>query len=158
MFFILHAPLQFRPLTLVPVLPSFVQHRRAMAFNENDEKLREVSDAIEDTTIDALKIPFKDPEPDDGPRQSFFGRWMGFLSIMFLLGLLVGVLAVVGTYMLGTPKRTGPNRLRDTPGMTQEQWNVLERRIAKNAVIGFVVGAGLGGMYVVKCLVRGVDP
>src|SRR5580704_18091001 len=67
-----------------------------MAFDDEDKKedAADLAGALQDGAIDALEtVAVKDPDDDDGPRDSFIGRWSKFLVIMVFLGGVTAGLA-----------------------------------------------------------------
>lgn len=130
-----------------------------MAFDNEDkrENASEPSDTVQDAIVDALGEALKDPDDDEGPRDSIIGRWAKFVVIMVALGLVVGGLAAAWTYNFPSSSNFRHRRPDMTP-MTDQQWNDLKHDVRRNAIVGFVLGAAIGGSYVIKCLVRGVDP
>ena len=134
-----------------------------MALDDEDERkdAAKLAGALEGGVIDALEdVALKDPDDDDGPRDSFMGRWSKFLVIMVFLGAITAGLAAFWT--LGYSGVFGTGRRHEMEMLTQKQWEVREKvlkhDLERNSIFGFAVGASIGGIYVLKCLIRGVDP
>ncbi len=130
-----------------------------MAFEDKDksEDVSEASETVEGAILDAVSEATKDPDDDDGPRQNAIMRWLNFLVIMIFLGAIVAGLTAWWTYDFSNGARVR-HGVRDDKPITDQQWGDLKHRTERNAIVGFVLGAAIGGVYMVKCLIRGVDP
>ncbi|HSU53594.1 MAG TPA: hypothetical protein VLT36_06015 [Candidatus Dormibacteraeota bacterium] len=111
-----------------------------------------VTEGLSEFAKDALSYkPESDP---DEPRDALWLRWLKFSSVIILPALVVGLGFVFEDYVMHSNSTTAYQRSR------------AEKRVQRDSVgamkIRFLVGSGIGGslglIYVVRCIVRKVDP
>ena|SRR5579863_10055221 len=120
-----------------------------MEENENSIDPNQVRSSIEDAAWNADSDPAVDP---DSPPDAWWLRWLKFLAIIAVPALILG-LALMFTDMAHQYQSTHftQNQLAQsgTDWLRAEKFKFLE---------GAAVGGGLGMIYVVRCIMRKVDP
>jgi hypothetical protein len=98
---------------------------------------------------------FRDvPPEEDGPRDPGWLRWAKFLALIAGAALVVGACFACADYVAQYTNKTWSGRVRAENIVKRDSLEKLQWRFA----IGACVGGGLGLAYVVRCLVRRVDP
>jgi hypothetical protein len=103
---------------------------------------------ISDVIGDALNFS---PENEPGePRDPAWLRWAKFAALMIVPAMIFSVAFGLGIYFLQS--RYSPSVQNQI--MMDDSMRAMRFRF----VLGAVLGAALGGIYVVRCIVRKVDP
>jgi hypothetical protein len=109
-------------------------------------------DLLSDVIDDALDFtPTNDP---DEPRDPAWLRWSKFAAIMFGCAVLVGAVFAFEDYVEQYSARNDYERTRAEKRVEHDSMGELKFRL----FLGGGIGAALGGIYVVRCLLRKVDP
>ena len=103
-----------------------------------------VSEALDST-------PANDP---DEPRDPAWLRWSKFVSIMFICAVVFGAVFAFADYFKQYNARNDYERARAERRVEHDSMGDLKFRF----FLGGGIGAAIGGIYVVRCLVRKVDP
>jgi hypothetical protein len=112
-------------------------------------------DPVTDGLFEVAKEALKEPETDeDEPRDPPWLRWVKFASLVLGLAILFGSGFLLADYV---QQYTAHDYVARTGA---------ERRVARDSIgsmkarffIGAGIGGGLGMIYVVRCIVRKVDP
>ena len=117
--------------------------------DDNDESPRELLGEIVE---EALKTPPKG-DPDE-PRPPTWLKWMEFGALIIGPAIFLGLAFAFGDY------------LAQFSGHGRYQQELVEKRVEYDTmaafklrfIIGAGVGAALGVVYVVRCIIRKVDP
>jgi hypothetical protein len=134
-----------------------------MAYNDhnNREDLSRPSRTLQGAVVSSLGEALKGSD-DEGPRQHPVMRWLNFVVIMIVLGGIIAGLMAWWTYSSETNTGMSSRSVRyngqDATPITDERWNEIKGDCRRSAFLGFGIGAALGACYMVRCLVRGVDP
>jgi hypothetical protein len=94
------------------------------------------------------------PEDSDTPRDTVPMRWVKFLSIIVTLAVLLGVFFVFADYVNQFCGKTYAQRQIAEQRVNHDHWPAMRQRF----IIGASVGAGLGTIYMVWCLIKKKDP
>lgn len=100
-----------------------------------------------------------DDNKDSGPRDPIWLRWAKFLSIIVVTGLVVGALFVFSIYIGALVDAFPSGRHYHHSVIASE---ALRRDNAYAIRVRFIVGACIGGalglIYMIRCLIKRVDP
>jgi len=122
-----------------------------MALNHNDDEKSPLMQVL----LDVVRESFRDaPQDPNVPRDSFLWRWAKFLSLIVVPAVLVGGGFVCEQYIVWTHGETWLRRERARVVVRQDRWESMRFRF----IAGAGVGGGLGAIYVIRFLVRRVDP
>ena|ERR1035438_7468502 len=110
-----------------------------------------------DPLTDALLGLFRGKPTDSSlPRDSAGVRWAKFLSIIVVFAVVIGGLFAISIYVVAlldlvTPRSWHP---------LQSDYSVRDTMPAfwHRFVFGACVGGGLGFVYVIRCLIKKIDP
>jgi hypothetical protein len=117
--------------------------------DKKDNLIGEVLSSIEEATLDS------DPSADsESPRDPWWLRWLKYISIISAPAIVLGLGFLFEDYIEEYNADSGYKRA------------VAERRVEHDTTrsmkfrfwMGASVGGGLGMIYVVRCMVRKVDP
>jgi len=109
-------------------------------------------DLLSDVIDDALDFtPTNDP---DEPRDPAWLRWSKFVAIVFVCAVLFGMVFAFEDYIEQYSARNDYQRTRAEHRVEQDSMGELKFRM----FLGGSIGAAIGGIYVVRCLIRKVDP
>lgn len=114
---------------------------------DNDPRFNLLSEIAEE----ALKTPKNDP---DEPRPPTWLKWAEFAALIIGPAIVLGLAFAFGDFIM---QFTG----RHHYVMEQAEQNVRHdspEAFKWRFIIGAGVGAGLGAIYVVRCIIRKVDP
>jgi hypothetical protein len=118
--------------------------------NNDDDDEDSLTGAAFDAAFDAMP---GDRQDDYLTRDSVSMRWMKFLVIIGFLAMVGGGVAGFSGYFAGNDsyhRRSIPlqDRMKDDTAVK------MRRRI----IIGAGIGGGVGLLYVIRCLIKRVDP
>jgi hypothetical protein len=117
--------------------------------NEEDNLVNVIESAIVETALDF------DPSKDaDAPRDSWWLRWLKFLSLIILPAIVLGLGFLFENYVEQYGADTSYDRSVATRRVERDTTDGMKFRFG----IGACVGGGLGAIYVVRCLIRRIDP
>jgi hypothetical protein len=120
-----------------------------MASNDNYDPDK---DLLSDVIDDALDFtPTNDP---DEPRDPAWLRWSKFAAIMFVCAVLFAAVFGFEDYVEQYSARNDYQRTRAEKRVEHDSMGDLKFRM----FLGGGFGAAIGGIYVVRCLIRKVDP
>jgi hypothetical protein len=105
-------------------------------------------DFVEDTLTFMPK-----PEPGE-PRDPAWLRWVKFVSLIIVPAVLLGLVLLFADYMTQYSGDTYYERHRAERRVEHDSVQGMKWRF----VIGSCIGGGFGLVYVVRCIVRKVDP
>jgi hypothetical protein len=125
---------------------------RQTIMDNRDDHYSPVVNGLSDFATDALSFT---PEPARGsPRDAAWLRWLKYTSVIIFPALVFGLGFLLEDYLL------------ESNGQTYRQRQCAALRIQRDSLdsmkLRFIIGAGLGGglglIYVVRCMVRKIDP
>jgi hypothetical protein len=116
--------------------------------NQYDSAVDGVADVIED----ALSFVPK-PEPGE-PRDPTWLRWVKFSAVIIVPAVLLGLGLLFVDYVTQFSGNSYYERQRAERRVEHDSVQAMKWRF----VIGSCIGGGLGLVYVVRCIVRKVDP
>ncbi len=103
----------------------------------------------------AIRESFRETKHDSAqPRDSSLVRWGKFLSVIVVLALLVGTVFALEVYFVQFHGDSWFHRSEAQRMVREDDWDFFRWRF----LLGTLVGGGIGGIYVVRCLIRKVDP
>jgi hypothetical protein len=112
-------------------------------------------DPVTDGLFDVAKEVFNEREDErDAPRDLFWVRWVKFASLILVLALLFGLGFLLADYVQQYGSHDYVQRTRAERRVEGDSiWSMKFR-----FVVGACIGGGLGAIYVIRCIVRKVDP
>jgi len=117
--------------------------------NEEDNLVDVIESAIVETALDS------NPATDaDAPRDSWWLRWLKFLSLIILPAIVLGLGFLFEDYVEQYRADTSYRRSVATQRVERDTTAGMKFRFG----IGACVGGGLGVLYVARCLIRKTDP
>ena len=117
--------------------------------DEKSDLVNEVFSSIEEATSDP------DRSADAGsPRDPSWLRWLKYLSIIVVPAMILGVGFLFVDYIEQYNADSGYKRARAEQRVQHDTTSSMKFRFW----MGAGVGGGLGMIYVVRCIVRKVDP
>jgi hypothetical protein len=117
--------------------------------DEQDNLVSEVLSSIKEATLDS------DPSADsDSPRDPWWLRWLKYLSIIAVPAIVLGLGFLFEDYIEQYSSDSGYKRARSERRVEHDTTSSMKFRFW----LGAGVGGGLGMIYVVRCMVRKVDP
>ncbi len=120
--------------------------------DKRDERYDPVVEGLSDFAKDALSYQ---PAPDsDEPRDAPWLRWLKFASLIIVPAVVFGLGFLFSDYVLHYNGETYYQRQRAERRVKHDTVRSMKWRF----VIGSFVGGGFGLIYVVRCMVRKVDP
>lgn len=121
-----------------------------LALNDDEESLLDVVEsAVVETALES------DPAADaDSAREPAWLRWIKFLALMVGPAIVFGLIFLFGDYF---DKNNSNNSYRQSMASKRVESDTTAR-MKFRFCIGASVGAGLGAIYVVRCLIRKTDP
>ena len=109
-------------------------------------------DLLSDVLDEALDGPSAN-DPDE-PRDPAWLRWSKFASLMFIAALVFGLAFGFEDYLEQYSARNDYERTRAEKRVEHDSMDQMKFRI----YLGAGIGAAIGSIYVVRCLIRKVDP
>lgn len=120
--------------------------------NNRHDNLKRLAETASDFARGALSyVPQTEPGEERDPG---WLRWAKFISIIVLPAVLLGFVAFCEYYLEQYQSAKADLNGAALDRAEGDLWQPMKVRIA----IGGVIGGGLGMIYVVRCLVRKVDP
>jgi len=120
--------------------------------DNRDNRYSPVVDELSDFATDALVFT---PQPAAGStKDSFWLRWLKFISLIIFPALIFGVGFLLGDYFLESSGKTYYQRQLAERNVQHDSISSMKLRFA----IGAALGGGLGLIYVVRCIRGKVDP
>jgi len=118
-----------------------------------------------ETPDNELQVPVKESAAD-APRDSVWTRWTKFIGIIGVLAVLAGILFAISIHVVAlysaaeyNLKKPDSHYYRGSAKYSVEQSNADTKHAFKvRFIMGSGVGAVIGLIYVVRCLVRDEDP
>jgi hypothetical protein len=118
---------------------------------DDDEK----SDLVGEVFSSIRETLDSDPSADsESPRDVWWLRWLKYLSIIAVPAIVLGVGFLFADYMEQYSADSGYKRDRAERRVEQDTTGSMKFRFW----MGAGVGGGLGMIYVVRCIIRKVDP
>ncbi len=108
-------------------------------------------DLLFDVFSEALSSPTNDPAE---PRDPAWLRWLKFSAIIFVLAVVFGAGFAFEDYFEQYNARNDYQQARAEKRVEQDSIGQMKFRI----YLGAGLGATLGSIYVIRCLLRKVDP
>ncbi len=103
----------------------------------------------------AIREGFRETKHDsEQPRDSSPVRWLKFLSIVIVLAVILGGVFALEAYVARYHGDSWFRRSEARELVREDDWDAFRNRF----LVGACVGAGLGAIYVGRCLMRRVDP
>jgi hypothetical protein len=117
--------------------------------DEQDNLVDTIESAIVETALDS------DPAADsDSPRDSRWLRWLKFLALIIGPAIVLGLCFLFEDYLEKDHADTSNHRSIAARRVENDTTDTMKFRFC----IGAGVGAGLGAIYVVRCIIRKTDP
>jgi hypothetical protein len=120
--------------------------------DKRDDHYSPATDALSDLAKDAL-IYTPESSPDE-PKDALWLRWLKFASLIILPAAVVGLGFLFEDYVVHYSGETYYQRQRAEKRVEQDSVRSMKLRF----VVGSCIGGSLGLIYVVRCLVRKMDP
>ena len=124
----------------------------SLHMDKRDDRYSPVTEGLSDFAKDALSYT-PESNPDE-PRDALWLRWLKFTSLIILPAIVVGVGFVFEDYVRRSSGETYSQRQRAENRVEHDSVRSMKWRF----VVGSCIGGSLGLIYVVRCIVRKVDP
>ena len=126
--------------------------QRPMANDDDDiTPVGAVFSAMEDAASNVDQDEPSDPQP---PRDAWWLRWLKYMSIIAVPAILLGLGFLVEDYFQQYYADSHAHRVMAQRHVEHETIGAMKIRFW----LGAGIGGGLGMIYVVRCMVRKVDP
>lgn len=120
--------------------------------DKRDYRYSPVTEGLSDFATDALSFSSKSSPGDK--RDVFWLRWLKYLSLIVLPALVFGLAFLFEDYFLESNGHTYRQRERAAAAVQRDSVSSMKLRF----VIGAALGGSLGLTYVIRCVVRKIDP
>jgi hypothetical protein len=117
--------------------------------NDNDDPRENL---LADIVEEALKPPAQN-DPDE-PRPPAWLKWMEFSALVIGPAVVFGLAFAFGDYITQFSTHDHYHQALAEKGVQHDTMTAFKWRF----IIGAGIGAALGAVYVVRCIVRKVDP
>jgi hypothetical protein len=116
---------------------------------EEDNPVNSALSAIEEEALDTE--PADDP---DSPRDSWWLRWLKFLSMIVVPAVILGLGFLFADYIEQYRADSSRDRSDARRNVAHDSISAMKFRFW----MGAAIGGGLGAIYVARCIIRGTDP
>jgi hypothetical protein len=120
--------------------------------DKSDDYYSPVTEGLSDFAKDALS--YTPTSNSDEPRDAPWLRWLKFTSLIMLPAVVVGLGFLFEDYVTQYSSETYYQRRRAEKRVEHDSLRSIKWRF----VLGACMGGSLGLIYVVRCIVRKVDP
>ena len=124
----------------------------SLPMDKRDDYYDPVVEGASDFAKDALSYMPK-PEADE-PRDAAWLRWVKFASLVIVPAVIFGLGFLFVDYVMQSSGETYYQRQRAEKQVEHDSIQDMKWRFE----IGSLIGGGLGLVYVMRCIVRKVDP
>jgi hypothetical protein len=120
--------------------------------DNRDYRYSPVENELSDFATDSLSFT---PTPARGePRDAAWLRWLKYLSLIVLPTVVFGLGFLFEDYFLESNGQTYRQRQHAASAVQHDSVSSMKLRF----IIGASLGGGIGLIYVIRCIIRKVDP